>query len=903
MQNSILNRHKLFIAISAASVSFCSLATQAQENQPDAIVEVPPMAAPPAIEAPALEEMFVTGRLMSGAQSVVDQRLEEPFSSDILGGDQIARAGDANVATALLRVPGVTLVDNQYVYVRSLGERYSSVLLNGAAVPSPELTRNVLPLDVIPASIVNTLKVQKSYSPDLPANFGGGSVDIRTKSIPSEFIAEISIGTGMNTESTGKGLSYGSGGDSKGLPLSIANALDTYQGKLDVNGIIDIIDTNGGSPSPAQLTQAQQINRDLMLTLNRDIDIEKKSIPVDMSGALSLGNAWDLSDDWTLGALLNASQDTEVRNKEQTRQAIGDPDQIYSTTERTLEETRELLALNMGLNYQDVHNLEFNAYQIELTEDEAQIETGHDASNRAQDGRQTVDYITRYEERELQIYQLLGDHKFDQLSGTMLGTIDVDWFYSDSSAETLIPGKASVKATNTLDPNTGEVSVTRLLATSSAASYAFLNLRDDVESYGLDVDIPFYFENSELTLSGGYSYNDKAREYYGYTANINAIGVNSSVLTGTPGTVLTNANLTNLANPFELTMGGGLGTESYLAAQMTDAAYAMFDLKWNDAWRITGGARYEDFRQALIPVDLLDYSGESIAKLIEELQQDDQKFALRDDNWYPSVALTYMVPGFMGAEDFQVRASFAQTLVRPDLREISEIYYIDPELGIQVQGNPNLVTSDLDHFDLRTEWVYDNGDNFTASLFYKDITNPIEQSRVPGSDDTILLTFYNATAGEIYGIEFEGLKDIGAGFFVTGNVTLTDSEITSPADGGFTNVTRKMTGQSEYVINTQLGYDSDDGMHSVSLVYNVFGERVYYAARLNGHDDAFEKPFNSFDVVYSFFPTDALTTKLKVGNILGEKRSFTQTNSNGRDVTILEQDVGTSVSLDLKYSF
>lgn len=892
MNKHSLKRHKLFIAISAASMSFATLAQ-----------DEPTQAERPVIDAPVLEEMLVTGRQQSGAQSVVMQRLDEAFSADILGSDQISRVGDSNIATALTRVPGITLVDGQYVYVRSLGERYSSVQLNGAAVPSPELTRNVLPLDVLPASIVKTLKVQKSWSPDLPAHFGGGNVDIRTKSIPEELVAEVSVGTGSNSESSGDGLHYASGGDVSGMPGEIDAALDLYQGRINVNGIIDIIDTDGGSPTPEQLVEARTINRNLMLSLNRNIEIEKQSNDMDLSGSIALGNAWDIGDSWTVGALINVSRDEEIRNKNQKRQAIGDPEQIYSFTERTIDETRELLGFNSGVKYLDMHSVEVNAYQISLIEDEAQIERGHDASNRAQDGSQTVDYTTRYEERELEILQFLGEHKFDQLTGDTLGDIKIDWFYSDSKAETDIPGRAAVKSTSTFDPQTGEIISTRLLATSAVAAYSFLSLEDNVESYGANAALPLLFDNAEITFSGGYSYNDKTREYYGYTANINAIGVSGDVLAGTPGSVLTDANLTNLSNPFELTMGGGLGTESYIAAHMLDAAYVMLDAEWNETWRITGGARYEDYRQALLPLDLLDYSGEYISKLIEDLLKEDQRFAIRDDGWKPSIAMTYMNHGFMGTEQFQIRASYAQTLVRPDLRELSEVYYIDPELGVQVQGNPRLLNSDLDHYDLRTEWFYDNGDNFTLTFFYKDVANPIEQSRVPGSDDTILLTFYNATSGEIYGIEFEGLKELGAGFFINGNVTLSDSEIVSPADGGFTNVSRKMTGQSEYVVNTQIGYDSDNEMHSVSLAYNVFGERIYYAARLNGHDDAYEQPFNSLDLVYSFYPTDSLTAKLKLGNLLNEKRTFTQTNSNGQNVTILEQEVGTSYSLDVKYSF
>lgn len=892
MQKNTFNRRKLFLAIATTTLSF---GAAAQEER----IEIPA----PVIDAPVMEEMMVVGRLVSGAQSVVDQRLEEPFAADILGADQISRVGDSNVAAALLRVPGITLIDNQYVYVRGLGERYSSVLFNGAAVPSPELTRNVLPLDAIPASIVRTLKVQKSYSPDLPAHFGGGNVDIRTKSIPDEFVFELSAGTGMNTESNGDGLSYRSGGSTSGLPKAIDEALDTYRGSVDTNGILRVVNPDRDSPTAAERLEAQTINRELMLSLDRNIEIEKKSIPVDVSTSVALGNAWDISDDWSIGAMLNASYDNQTRNKNQRRQAIGDPDQVFSDVERTTEERSDLVAINLGINYQDMHNLEMNAYKIDNREDEAQIVTGHDASNRQQDGRQTVDYITRYEERSLEIVQFVGEHKLDQFSGNLLGDIVVDWVYSDSSVETDIPGSASVQAFNNFNPETGEVTNTQILSTTSAARFAFLSLVDDVDSYGFDVALPLQFDNSELTFSGGYNYNDKARQYFGYTANISTGGVTANILRGTPGSVFTDANLTNLNAPFEFTVGGGLGTESYIAAQMTDAAYGMFDLTWNETIRVTGGARYEDFRQALLPVNLLDYSGESIAKLNQDLQNENQRFAIRDDGWYPSLAVTYMNPGFLGSEEFQLRASFAQTLVRPDLREVSDVNFIDPELGVQVQGNTNLQSSDIDHFDLRAEWVYDNGDNFTLSLFHKDVLNPIEQSRQPGSDDSILLTFYNAVSGEIAGLEFEGLKTLPAGFFITGNLTLADSEIVSPEGGGFTNIKRKMTGQSDYVFNGQLGFDSDDGMHTVTLAYNLFGERVYYAANNDGHDDAFEQPFNSLNLVYSFYPTESFTTKFKVDNLLDEKRIFEQTNSNGSTVTILEQEVGTSISMEVKYTF
>ena len=132
---------------------------------------------------------------------------------------------------------------------------------------------------------------------------------------------------------------------------------------------------------------------------------------------------------------------------------------------------------------------------------------------------------------------------------------------------------------------------------------------------------------------------------------------------------------------------------------------------------------------------------------------------------------------------------------------------------------------------------------------------------------------------------------------------MSDSEIEiGGTDIGLTNNKRRLTGHSEYVVNAQLGYDSADNYHSLSVVYNVFGERIFYGGR-DGNDDAFEQPFHSLDVVYSFYPTDNATLKLRVQNLLDESREFEQKNPNGENATIIEQDVGTSVSVDFSWKF
>jgi len=891
MQKNTLSKHKLFIALSAASLSMASMA-QVESTKPK--VEMP------TIEAPSLEEMLVTGRQQSGAQSVLQERMEDAFSADLMGSDQISRTGDSNVAVALTRVTGVTLNQGKYVYVRGLGERYSSVQLNGAQVPSPELTRNVLPLDILPASIVESLKIQKSYSPDLPANFGGGNVDIRTKTVPDEFVLNLSIGTGTNSNNSDDVLSYAGGDNNKGLPSAIANALDDYQGKISVNGLLSFAGTTNGIHSPEQITQARHTNRDLMQAINRDVEIKNRKTPYDQNMAIALGDSWELGDDWTLGSILNWSQKTEWRNKNQIRKGVGSPDVNYAEIKRSVEDTKDLASIGFGVKFQDNHEIQVSYMQIGNESDEAAITLAQNNNNLISDGKQKITYQTTYQDRQLDVTQLLGKHSFDQLAGDTLGNIEFDWFYSDSSVETNLPGGSNIVGDNEIDPPTGAL-IRTSLSSGATNSFSYLNLKDDVRSHGWNAKLPLSFDATEVVLTGGYSYNDKAREYYGYTAWVTTGGGN--FLQGTPGTVFSDANVADINNSLELTMSQGFGTESYVAAQMTDAFYGMIDATFSDTYRITAGARYEDFRTALLPVDLLDYSGVTIQKLIADLQKEDQKFASRDDGWYPSLAVTYINDGFMGSETFQLRGSYSQTLTRPDLRELSDVTYIDPELNQRVQGNPNLVAATLDNFELRGEWYFDGGDNFTASLFYKDITDPIEQKLIPGSDQDVLLGFYNADSGKIYGLELEGLYNLDYGFFLSGNLTLSDSEIVSPAGQGFTNPVRSMTGQSPYVLNMQLGYDSDDGKHAAAFSYNVAGEKIYFSALETGHDDAFEQPFSSLDITYSYYPTEQLTLKGKLRNLLDENREITQTNSSGKNVAILTQEVGTSLSVDISYNF
>jgi outer membrane receptor protein involved in Fe transport len=796
-------------------------------------------------------------------------------------------------------------------------------LLNNANVPSPDLTRNVLPLDIFPAEILEALAVQKSYSPDMPAAFGGGNVNILTRGIPDEPIVSIEVGSGFNSASDSDGLTYVGGHDdslgtddgTRAMPAAIDTAIQEYRGDISTTGILAGLNRDG---NPHLISQAETLNRELATSLYRNIDFQEESLSPDASLEASLGNRWFFgeSDQWQFGALGLLSYDNIWRNRERTVRNVLNPSEEFFHEQRTTNEVAATSIVNLGLSFTSDHTVTTSSIFLRNTEDESALAAGHTFNFVRASGRGFRDYRIRFEEREMRSNQIRGRHVvgldtveiFRFLDRPWLEGLTYDWYYSDSTAETDIPSEILISAEDIVDPATGAVLSTALRRSGSAANYRYTELDDEVESYGWDLLKPI----GNVDVSGGWDYSRKGR---GYLQDELMLGTTAAaaapILVGTPGSVLTDTNLLNPVNRFGLGIGG-IGTESYLAAQTVEGAYLKTDATIGDSWRLSGGMRWEQFQQVSLPIDPLQFDvrvGQSVIPVTGTDPQQNAENLLPsvflEDDTYPALSATYMRPEFW-AETFQLRFGVSETVARPDLREISDASYIDPLTEARVRGRPGLKTSPITNFDVRAEWFFDSGDNFTLSLFYKDIEDPIETAEGAGSDNNVFVTFVNAESAEVGGLEIEWLKSLSSlsdrwgrwvePFFFAGNVMLSDSELIVGDVGlDLTNPVRPMTAHSDYVANVQLGFDSSNGAHSWSLVYNTFAERIFFAGR-GGAQDTYEQPFDALDLVYSYHPTERLSLKFRVQNILDEHLKL-----ENAGVTVLEQTVGTTAKVDVKW--
>ncbi|RZQ53939.1 hypothetical protein C1E23_06450 [Pseudoalteromonas phenolica] len=872
--------------------------------------------------AQEIEEVVAVGsRLKGSASAVIEERKNQAFVADIMGSEQISRTGDSDAASALRRVTGLSLVNDKFIYVRGLGERYSSVRLNGALVPSPDLTRNVIPLDIFPSSIIESLAVQKAYSPDMPAAFGGGDVNIRTKSIPSDRVFKIEIG-GAYKDTNDRGLVYNGSDDDwlgkddglRAMPAEMQMALNTY-----VNGLSDISTRNiravESQKQGSDISQAEAvaINKSLIKALPRDFGMVEKDLDPDFGAKLVYGDRLDdvFGFGGQLGFLTSFAYDNEWSNSKEFNSVLSTIDtseldcskenfDCYSAKEDK-HVTKNNVKLNASLNlgYKlDGHDVNAGYMMLRDTEDEASYALYQEPSKSLsiEDGQVQRKNTTSFEQRELEILQIRGTHN---LTWSVLDGVGFDWHYTDSTATTEIPSELEITVRDNYENGQYKETVYNGSLGGNPFLYRFVDMEDKVENWGWNASKAFYFDGSELEIKTGGYFVDKTRDYrtdfFNYRFGQNqqlSLADNEKQALGIGSYFSVDSVIDQ--NDVEILFQEP-NADDYLAAQKIDAYFGSIDYLIGENWRVSGGVRYEDFRQVALAFSRSAFDPALLAdKLSEEAIQ---QASVMEDDFFGALSMTY------SEKSHQLRFGYGQTVVRPDLRELTPVQYQDPLTDYRTLGNPFLESSYLDNFDFRAEFYMDNGDNYSVGAFYKDIDKPIE-AQLTESDGRFTLEFENADSAVVYGIEAEWLMELsadalGGAFFTSGNVTLSDSEveILESDKGDLTNLKRRMTGHSKYVANFQLNYDSHNGNHQASVIYNVFGDRIL-AAGVNGFDDAYEQPINSLDIVYSYYPNFNTTVTFKIKNLLGQNFEVQQ-----NDVLIREKEMAQQISLDVSMEF
>ncbi len=829
--------------------------------------------------------MVIVPHISGSLASVLEERREDIAVANILGSEQISRAGDSDAAGALRRVTGLTLVGGQFIFVRGLGERYSSTLLNGANVPSPDPTRRVVPLDLFPASIIDSIAVQKSYTPEMPAEFGGGSIQLRTKSIPEAAFFKVEVGMGYNDQTTGKeGLNY-------------------RGGKWDWTGYDD------GTRDESELLAAASAGGTEVREYNRftgegytpeELELIGQSLPVNynvvtdeappnVGGNIAGGNLFEVSDKVTLGFLAAMEYDDKwlTTIQQRTDYVVGgggalvpQNDYNYFITDRKIDLSG---FFTLGAQIGDNNRLTYNWMLLRSTIDHTQRQQGF---NKDAEGGDVQFTELEWLERQMMVNQLLGEHTIPQL-----WDMSWNWNYTDATAKTSEPDTRTYRYDpDTLTPQEDDL-IFSLRNDSNQRRWG--NLKDNSTDWNINLVQPLLFwQKADLSLRAGAGNVTRDRN-----SAIRRFAFISK------GPVSGNVDLRRNPNPdfiiFDETIqprGWQINevsntTDAYTAEQTIKSRYIAVDLDYDEWLRLGAGVRNEKSDQSVTTFDQFDPDRNPISS------------QLNTDDDFPAYSATLIFG------NHQVRAAYGETTNRPDFKELSEALFKDPLLDRLVKGNPNLVPAYLKNYDLRWDWYFNQGEFVSLGAFYKDFTDPIETVVLAGASQ--ITTFSNAQSAENFGVEFELYKTLGfmgnwwgtpewwSNWYVSTNYAWIDSTIQLSEQNAAvqTSDSRPLQGQSPYVFNFQLGYDDLDRGINTALVFNVFGKRIVDVGT-NGAPDIYQQPQPSLDFVYAQKFREHWKFKFRARNLLNPEVQITQGGETRRSFT-----VGREYAAAIEWSF
>lgn len=785
------------------------------------------------------EYVVLEPHLAGTVASVIEEQRAATSVSTVLGAEQFSRAGDGDAASALRRASGLTLVGGQFIFIRGLGERFSTTLVNGAAVPSPDPTRRVVPLDLFPTNILESVLVQKTYSPDRPAEFAGGTVELRTRGIPDAFFFNLNLQTGINDNTTFRdGLTYKGGATdftsydngARALPDSLATA--TQNGNLQPASVFN---PNGVTPE-----QLEGLGEDLSGVW----DVNRNKQGPDTGFQASMGDSFSFGD-FRLGYITAAGWKQEFRRQNEINREFASARLIETQdldVQRSLREVAVTGYAATELEYKDTHRLFAKTMFLRQSIDEARISQGFVDAETTEVRRTRL----RFFSNQLLTNQFGGEHRFDWLKD-----FSINWLYTDATANRDEPKTRDYRYD--ASPATGNYIFSQR-ADSNVTTYA--DLIDKDQSWRVDGKLPLQLTpNHKLTLSGGVITQTKSRDASAQRFSYFRFGPDASNTAITSQSSVESILLPQYigANGFQL-RDVTRKSDQYTASQNLLAYYGKLDLLSYDRVNVTGGLRWEDNDQ----------------KVNTFLRNQPTTARLNRIDMLPSVVTTFFL-----TDKQQLRAGFSQTLSRPDFRELSSAPFFDMNTNQETVGNPLLKQTAITNWDLRWEYYLSPTENIFAGFFWKDLTNPIELVAQPGTG--ALNTFQNADRASVYGFEWEVLKKLDfvhpqlRNFYVGGNYTWSQSNVKLTAQNLIAQTTndRPLQGHSEHIVNFQIGYDNPKWKTQATLLYNVASKRIMAAGVLSA-PDKYEQPFQQLDFVVSQNLYKGLSTQISMQNLLDD---------------------------------
>ncbi len=893
-----------------------------------------------------MDEFIVTGTdlIEDTEKALFEIRAAAVTVQDSISTEILSKAGVGDVSGALKLVVGASVSEGKYATVRGLSDRYTGTTVNGLRIPSTDPRRRAVQVDLFPTGTIEGLTVTKTFTPDLPGDFTGGGVDIRTKAVPDGPLFAMTLSVEHDSSATDNPdfLTYVGGGvDKWGFQANERKI------PVDAKGGVPGASTTNYRATAEQIATNEEVDR---ITRLFDPVIGTTTDARDANSGFSLvgGNRFELAGGSLgfIGALSYAHTYDFYEDGQNNQVSVGNPGDLGVSPREDNKGTDDLLMGVMASVVWTGAN-ERQEYGLTFLGNEAVEDVGRLQLTQIGNGVQQNQAV-HYTERVISAIQVRGSHTIGEAGPFGAGPVDLDWRASTNSTEQNEPDVRFFR--DDVDFVLGQATQPSSAPFAGNTRRIFRSIDEDSDQAGIDAALPFRgWTDTPARLRAGLFVERGGRDatqksFFYRFAGQQGVGApleenqskrsyilpapddmwsdvflepdriglaNNRCPAGLPGPTCTPPNqLLWFLDDFD-------DDVNYVADQDTDAAYAMVELPVHAKIEITAGVRYETTFMHVEPENIAEGKVDIIVDLDEgnraqiEVDQDDPRAIadLDEAAWLPALSAVYKP-----RPDMNVRLAYSRTIARPQIRELSPAATEEFLAGDQFVGNPALELSDITNWDTRWEWFRKPGEVLAASLFYKEIERPIELISFSSAGDNFVQPV-NYETGKVQGVELEARADIGEwadwahGLTAGINATWIDSEVDVPQDEqdslatfGLDEPTRRLQGQPAYLLNVFATYDNERTGTSAGLFYNRTGETLLSGAA-TGLDSGTPNVFDNAYAILDFTATQKikqnLVVALRARNLLQPERGSIYRNPQDAEAVKFERTTPLRIGLSI----
>lgn len=824
-------------------------------------------------ESQQLSEVVVSGQKVSNTDiSVVRDIKASQMVVVGISAQQISLSQDRDAAQVVRRIPGVTILNNRFVNVRGLSERYSTVLLNGVIAPSTEVDSKAFAFDLIPSSMIDRMMVYKSGSAALSGEFAGAVINIETKSVVEDnslsvnFTGGYRIGTSFKDFSTYKGSSTDWLGFDNGFRQLPASFPSQNLGSIFGQDVAAYTDISRSLPNNWS-TQNKTASPDLRTTINfsRAGSIGNKRLS-NVSSFTYANTRQHLSQE-------NYYYDAFVPAEDKSTRRYHYHDERYATNVRLGLISNFILELNPN------NKIEFRNLFNQQGQSQTTFRSGTDDAN----FRDVRDLALNYKSRRIYSGQLSGKHGLSDRH-------NFSWVVAYSNINADQPDYRNISSRKPFSDTEYAIIIPPGSSIQDGGRF-FSTLKESVYTQASNLEIklnPDANEKDQTKLSFGYyvAYTQRS-----FDARWFAYGWNP--FSSRPSDVLVGASFTDIYKsenigfspennsplpPYFILNEGTSASDNYDGKNLLTAGYGNISFPFADKFRLNAGARVEYNKQELIALESNGVTPANVNNPVTSI--------------LPFINLTYNL-----SDQTLFRLAYSKTINRPVFRELATFNYYDFDRKANVFGNPDLKTANIHNIDLRWETYPSDGQSISIGAFYKLFNDPIEQLLYQGSN--IIYSFDNAKSATSYGAEVEvrrSLKDMTASnflgkFSVLLNAAWIHSEVQYDASVTTQERNRAMQGQSPYIINAGVFFNDYDKGLQINASYNVFGKRIFAVGDLDQNATQYEMPRHQIDLTVSKSFGTHFELKFGVQDILNQSYRIIQDSDRNKKINSIDEPI------------